>query len=120
MGWETAARLHDVCRAGTGTEQQAVGRDDQPLVTPRIRPWELSETPAVRRQQRSFGDPQPGAGEPGHAAVSPAIDAVRASVLYAARAEPLRVLLVSSPKRGEGKTPVACHLAASLAPPGAG
>jgi hypothetical protein len=32
-----SARLHNVCRAGTGTEQQAVGRDDQLPVMLRIR-----------------------------------------------------------------------------------
>jgi capsular exopolysaccharide synthesis family protein len=52
---------------------------------------------------------------PEQAAALEAVDAVRASVLYAARTEPLHVLLVTSPKRGEGKTSLAGHLAASLA-----
>jgi capsular exopolysaccharide synthesis family protein len=56
-----------------------------------------------------------GGTSPGEAAVLEAIDGVRASVLHAARTEPLHILLVSSPKSGEGKTPVAGHLAASLA-----
>lgn len=49
------------------------------------------------------------------AVLNEAVDAVRAQVLHAARTAHVRVILVTSPGVGEGKTTLACHLAASLA-----
>jgi capsular exopolysaccharide synthesis family protein len=43
------------------------------------------------------------------------IDAIRTSLLHAARTDDIRVVMVTSPNFGEGKTTLACHLAASLA-----
>jgi capsular exopolysaccharide synthesis family protein len=43
------------------------------------------------------------------------MDAIRAMLLHAGRAESLRVLMVASAVSGEGKTSLASHLAASLA-----
>ncbi len=50
--------------------------------------------------------------------VGPAIesmDTIRTMLLHAGRAETLRVVMVGSAVSGEGKTSLACHLAASLA-----
>ncbi len=44
-----------------------------------------------------------------------AIDAIRTSLLHAAKTEQIHVVMVTSPGVGEGKTTLACHLAASLA-----
>ena len=43
------------------------------------------------------------------------MDAIRTMLLHAGRAETLRVVMVGSTVSGEGKTSLACHLAASLA-----
>ena len=43
------------------------------------------------------------------------MDAIRTMLLHAGRAETLRVVMVASAVSGEGKTSLACHLAASLA-----
>lgn len=43
------------------------------------------------------------------------VDAMRARILHASRTESLRVLMVASALKGEGKTSLACHLATSLA-----
>jgi capsular exopolysaccharide synthesis family protein len=43
------------------------------------------------------------------------VDATRAMILHASRSESLRVLMVASALKGEGKTSLACHLATSLA-----
>lgn len=43
------------------------------------------------------------------------IDAIRTMLLAAARYEPLRILMVTSALKGEAKTSLSCHLAASLA-----
>ena len=43
------------------------------------------------------------------------MDAIRTMLLHAGRAETLRVVMVGSAVSGEGKTSLACHLAASLA-----
>jgi succinoglycan biosynthesis transport protein ExoP len=43
------------------------------------------------------------------------MDAKRTRLLYAGRSETLRVVMVGSAVSGEGKTTLACHLAASLA-----
>ena len=51
-------------------------------------------------------------------ALGPAVesmDAIRTMLLHAGRAETLRVVMVGSAVSGEGKTSLACHLAASLA-----
>jgi capsular exopolysaccharide synthesis family protein len=43
------------------------------------------------------------------------IDATRTMLLHASRAEAVRVVMITSAVKGEGKTSVSCHLAASLA-----
>jgi capsular exopolysaccharide synthesis family protein len=43
------------------------------------------------------------------------VDATRAMLLHGSRTEQLRVLMVTSAVKGEGKTSLACHLATSLA-----
>ena len=43
------------------------------------------------------------------------VDATRTMLLHASRAESVRVVMVTSAVKGEGKTSLACHLAASLA-----
>lgn len=43
------------------------------------------------------------------------VDAARTALMHAARLESLRVVMVGSAMGGEGKTSLACHLAASLA-----
>jgi capsular exopolysaccharide synthesis family protein len=43
------------------------------------------------------------------------VNAARAMILNAARAESMKVVMVASALEGEGKTSLACHLAASLA-----
>jgi capsular exopolysaccharide synthesis family protein len=43
------------------------------------------------------------------------VDAMRARILHVSRTESLRVLMVASALKGEGKTSLACHLATSLA-----
>lgn len=43
------------------------------------------------------------------------VDAIRAMLLFTARMEPMKVLMVTSADAGEGKTTSATHLAASLA-----
>ena len=43
------------------------------------------------------------------------VDAIRTSLLHLARTENIHVVMVTSPSVGEGKTTLACHLAASLA-----
>lgn len=55
-------------------------------------------------------------GSPGeHTILAEAVDGVRTQLLYAARHEARRVLMVTSAVAGEGKTSLAGHLAASLA-----
>ena len=44
-----------------------------------------------------------------------AVDAIRSVILHTARNDNLRVIMVTSPGVGEGKTSLACQLAASLA-----
>jgi capsular exopolysaccharide synthesis family protein len=51
----------------------------------------------------------------GQTALLESVDGIRALVLHAARTQPLRVIMVTSAAGGEGKTTLACHLAASLA-----
>jgi len=55
------------------------------------------------------------ATHPEQLAVLEAVDAVRTVLLHAARAEKFHTLMVTSPGMGEGKTSLACQLAASLA-----
>lgn len=43
------------------------------------------------------------------------IDAVRTMLLHASRARSIRVVMITSAVKGEGKTSLACHLATSLA-----
>ncbi|MBV8266974.1 MAG: AAA family ATPase [Planctomycetaceae bacterium] len=43
------------------------------------------------------------------------VDATRAMLLHASRVEAIRMVMVTSAVKGEGKTSLACHLAASLA-----
>lgn len=43
------------------------------------------------------------------------VDAMRAVLLHAAHADSLRVVMVTSAVKGEGKTSLACHLATSIA-----
>lgn len=43
------------------------------------------------------------------------VDSTRASLIHAGRDQPIRVIMVGSAEGGEGKTSLACHLAASLA-----
>ncbi len=43
------------------------------------------------------------------------VDATRTMLLHAARADSLRVVMITSASAGEGKTTLACHLTASLA-----
>ncbi len=43
------------------------------------------------------------------------VDATRTMLLHAARAESLRIVMITSASAGEGKTTLACHLTASLA-----
>ncbi len=43
------------------------------------------------------------------------VDATRTMLLYAQRTEQLRVLMVTSAVKGEGKTSLSCHLATSMA-----
>jgi capsular exopolysaccharide synthesis family protein len=43
------------------------------------------------------------------------VDATRTMLLHASRVENIHVVMVSSPVKGEGKSSLACHLAASLA-----
>src|SRR5207302_9774294 len=44
-----------------------------------------------------------------------AVNAARTMILHAARSESLKTVMVASALEGEGKTSLACHLAASLA-----
>jgi capsular exopolysaccharide synthesis family protein len=52
---------------------------------------------------------------PDQTALIEAIDGIRASLLHGAKTDHVSVVMVTSPSVGEGKTTLACHLAASLA-----
>lgn len=43
------------------------------------------------------------------------VDAMRAVLLHAAKNEPMKVVLITSAVKGEGKTTLSCHLATSMA-----
>src|SRR5262249_19684136 len=50
-----------------------------------------------------------------HSLLTESVNATRTMLLHSARAEGLRVVMVTSAVEGEGKTSLACQLAASLA-----
>jgi capsular exopolysaccharide synthesis family protein len=50
-----------------------------------------------------------------HSLLVESIDATRAMVLHATRSESIRVVMITSALKGEGKTSLSCHLATSLA-----
>src|SRR5262249_46487460 len=54
-------------------------------------------------------------GEYGQAALIEAIDGIRTTLLHGAKTNHVSVVMVTSSTTGEGKTTLACHLAASLA-----
>jgi capsular exopolysaccharide synthesis family protein len=64
---------------------------------------------------RQVGEPDAGIAPAWQAALHESIDVVRTVLLHAARAEGLKVVMVSSAVEGEGKTTLASQLAASLA-----
>jgi capsular exopolysaccharide synthesis family protein len=66
----------------------------------------LPALPPVRKQH---------AGEAWQRLVIESIDEVRTMLLHLARVESIRVLMVTSATKGEGKTSLSCHLATSLA-----
>ena len=57
----------------------------------------------------------PVAEDPTFGSAIESMDAIRAVLVHAGRADTLRVVMVGSAVSGEGKTSLACHLAASLA-----
>jgi capsular exopolysaccharide synthesis family protein len=67
---------------------------------------------SVRRSasQSPYNDP-----DDKYSVLTDAVDATRTMVIQAARAEGLRVIMVTSAQSGEGKTTLSTHLAASLA-----
>jgi capsular exopolysaccharide synthesis family protein len=65
--------------------------------------------------RRVFGAPRKLPNPVWKSQLTHSVDAVRTMLLHAARAERLRVILITSAVTGEGKTSLAGHLAASLA-----
>ena len=65
--------------------------------------------PALPRARRGGGDLV------GQRLLIESIDAARTMLLSASRFEPLRLIMVTSALKGEGKTSLSCHLATSLA-----
>ena len=57
----------------------------------------------------------PAADDPALGPAIESVDGIRTMLLHAGRSEALRVIMVGSAVSGEGKTSLACHLAASLA-----
>jgi capsular exopolysaccharide synthesis family protein len=55
------------------------------------------------------------AGVPWYLRFTESVDSIRTMLLHVARYEPFHTLMVTSAVQGEGKTSLACHLAASLA-----
>jgi len=64
---------------------------------------------------RAYGARANGNGDDGHSLLAEAVDATRTILLRSARADGLRVVMVTSAHSGEGKTSLSTHLAASLA-----
>jgi capsular exopolysaccharide synthesis family protein len=64
---------------------------------------------------RSLPSGTHGENGPDQIALIEAIDGIRTSLLHGAKTDHLCVVMVTSPGTGEGKTTLACHLAASLA-----
>ncbi len=75
----------------------------------------LGTLPLVSARARRGVAPDKGPSDGEEEAMVEAIDAIRTSLLHAARTEHINVVMVTSPGMGEGKTTLACHLAASLA-----
>jgi capsular exopolysaccharide synthesis family protein len=71
----------------------------------------LEKHPAQRRLTTTEEMPDPVEQK----VMTESIDSVRTMLLHLARVESLRVVMLTSALGGEGKTSVACHLAASLA-----
>jgi len=76
----------------------------------------VGNLPEVRNRGRMHLDAaQSLAGVPWYLRFSESVDSVRTMLLHVARHEPFQTLMVTSAVQGEGKTSLACHLAASLA-----
>jgi capsular exopolysaccharide synthesis family protein len=67
------------------------------------------------RARRRLGGQGDGAEVGWQNLLAESVDAARTMVLHASRVEGLRVVMITSAVGGEGKTSLACHLAASLA-----
>lgn len=70
------------------------------------------QAPARRRPPAAAGRAY---GNPWQSKLVESVDATRTMLLHAARADALRVVMITSASAGEGKTTLACHLTASLA-----
>src|SRR5262249_2984484 len=76
----------------------------------------LGTVPAVPARARNvFSERDPRRDGRRYTQLAEAVDAIRTLLLHTAEPDVLRVIMVTSADRGEGKTLLACHLAASLA-----
>jgi polysaccharide biosynthesis transport protein len=76
----------------------------------------LGTLPTLSPQARkSTFDPSKAEPGPDQLPMLEAVDALRTVLLYAARNQQFRTIMVTSPQVGEGKTSLACQLASSLA-----
>lgn len=71
---------------------------------------DADQLPSVRRDVFTISSPQ--------AAVSEALRTIRASILFSSADHPARVLLITSARKGDGKTTLASNLAVTLAQAG--
>jgi capsular exopolysaccharide synthesis family protein len=71
--------------------------------------------PALSEHQRRLAGAGGSRDEPWFRMLIESVDSIRTMLLYASRTGPGRVLMVVSAVEGEGKTSLACYLAASLA-----
>jgi len=67
------------------------------------------------RRRLAVGSGGPGYGNQWQSKLVESVDATRTMLLHAARADSLRIVMITSAAAGEGKTTLACHLTASLA-----
>jgi capsular exopolysaccharide synthesis family protein len=75
----------------------------------------LGTLPHTAEQARNLSSTDNTAAQPAPDILTEAVDSVRTQLLYVARQEGCKVVMVTSAVAGEGKTSLAGHLAASLA-----